>query len=57
MKLKQSTIMELKKILEEEYSLILEGEQLEKMAYSLINYFGLLYKIQNRGESSEIVRL
>ncbi len=50
MKLKNTTIMELEKILEEEYGLTLEREQLEKMAYSLVNYFGLLYRIQIRGE-------
>ena len=45
MKLKKSTILELKQILKEEFNLILDRKNLEKLAYSLISYFGLLAKI------------
>ena len=48
MKLKKQTILELGKILKEEFHLTLEGKELERFAYSLVGYFDLLLKIQFR---------
>lgn len=48
MKLKPSTIIELKKILEEEFNLYLDDKDINKLAYSLVGYFDLLKRIENR---------
>lgn len=48
MKLKKQTVKELGTILKEEFNLNLEPSDLEKLAYSLVGYFGLLQKIENR---------
>lgn len=50
MKLKPSTVQELRKILVEEFSLDLDGSELEKLAYSLLGYFDLLVKIKSKHE-------
>ena len=50
MKLKKKTVKELGIILKEEFNLILEPSDLEKLAYCLVGYFGLLQKIENRHE-------
>jgi len=50
MKLKKQTILELGKILNEEFSLTLKGKELERFAYCLVGYFDLLLKIQFREE-------
>ena len=50
MKLKKQTILELGKILKEEFNLTLGGKELEKFAYCLVGYFDLLLKIQSREE-------
>ena len=49
MKLKKSTIKELKTILDEEYKLKLSDTDLEQLAYSLVGYFnGLLKSTEKR---------
>ena len=48
MRLKRSTILELKQILEEEFNFTPSGKNLEKLAYSLVGYFDLLIKINYR---------
>lgn len=48
MKLKKETIQELKKILKEEYDTELAPADLERFAYSLVDYFDLLIKIVHR---------
>ncbi len=48
MKLQKSTVLELGKILKEEFNLSLSGKNLEKLAYCLIGYFSLLLKIEYR---------
>lgn len=48
MKLKKTTILELGKILKEEYGVDMSYGNLEKLAYSLVGYFSLLTKIENR---------
>ncbi len=48
MKLKKETILELGQILNEEYSANFEPKDLEKLAYSLVGYFDLLLKVENR---------
>lgn len=50
MKLKKQTMLELGKILKEEFHLTLEGKELERSAYCLVGYFDLLLKIQFREE-------
>jgi hypothetical protein len=50
MKFKKETISELKQILKEEFNLSLDKKDLEKLAYSLVGYFDLLMKIDNRHE-------
>lgn len=48
MRLKKETVRELKQILEEEFDFIINSEDLEDLAYSLVNYFSLLLKINSR---------
>lgn len=49
MRLKQTTILELKQILKEEFRLELNNKgELDRLAYSLVGYFDLLAKIDNR---------
>lgn len=48
MKLKRETILELGQILKEEYLIKLDPKGLEKLAYSLVGYFDLLLKVENR---------
>lgn len=48
MKLKNLTVLELKQILKEEFSLELNDKDIEKLAYSLVGYFDLLAKIDFR---------
>lgn len=50
MKLKASTIEDLREILKDEYNSDLDGSELEKLAYSLLGYFDLLVKIKTRHE-------
>ena len=50
MRLKKQTILELGKILKQEFNLTLEGKDLENFAYCLVGYFDLLLKIQFREE-------
>lgn len=50
MELKKETIKELGIILKEEFNLTLKPTELEKLAYCLIGYFGVLQKIANRHE-------
>lgn len=56
MRLKQTTILELKQILKEEFRLELNNKNLERFAHSLVGYFDLLAKINSRhkfGNSSD----
>lgn len=48
MKLEKQTIKELGIILNEEFDLKLQYSELEKLANSLVGYFGLLQKIEDR---------
>lgn len=48
MKLSKTTILELGTILKEEFNLKLENQDLERLAYTLVSYFSLLIKIENR---------
>jgi hypothetical protein len=48
MKLKPETIKKLGVILKEEFNITLNSNDLEKLAYSLVGYFNLLQKIENR---------
>lgn len=48
MKLSKKTIQELKLILKEEFSMELNASELEKLAYSLVGYFDLLRKVNER---------
>ena len=48
MKLTKPLIFELGQILREDYKTILDGKDLEKFAYSLVGYFDLLLKVENR---------
>lgn len=48
--LSKKTIAELGLILKEEFNLKLDPSELEKLAYSLTGYFGLLEKINSRKE-------
>lgn len=48
MKLKKTTINELKEILKQEFNLSLTSKDLNKFAYSLIGLFDLLNRIENR---------
>ena len=48
MKLKKETVLELGEILKSEFSTELDYKNLEKLAYSLVGYFDLLLKIENR---------
>jgi hypothetical protein len=50
MKLKRSTILELGKILKDEFKLQLNKQDLERLAYCLIGYFDLLLKVKFRQE-------
>lgn len=50
MKLKKDTILELGQILKEEFNLQLSDMDLERLAYSLVGYFDLLFKIHHREE-------
>lgn len=50
MKLSSKTIKELGIILHDEFNLCLSDKDIEKMANSLVGYFGLLLKIQIREE-------
>lgn len=50
MKLKSETISELGNILKSEFNYEMQYEDLEKLAYSLVGYFDLLLKIENRHE-------
>jgi hypothetical protein len=47
-KLKKSTVEELGRILKEEFNHRLNKKDLEKLAYSLVGYFSLLEKVENR---------
>ena len=49
MKLSKPTIQELGIILKEEFKVDLASTDLEKFAYSLVGYFGLLFKAKARG--------
>lgn len=48
MKLTKGIIQELGEILKAEYETEMGYENLEKLAYSLVGYFDLLLKIENR---------
>lgn len=48
MKLKRETIEELGEILQGEFDMKLNKNDLEKFAYCLVGYFNLLQKIENR---------
>lgn len=48
MKLKKSTIVELKQILKEEFNFHPGDKDLSKLAYSLVGYFDLLMRAENR---------
>lgn len=48
MKLKRETIQELALVLKEEFNTKLQQSDLEKFAYSLVGYFDLLQKVDNR---------
>lgn len=49
MKISKYTIKELGIILEEDYKLQLNNQDLEKLANSLVGYFDTLLKIEQRG--------
>ena len=53
MQLKQSTIQELGEIISEEFKSDLSLSDLEKFAYSLVGYFGLLQKAKIREGKKE----
>lgn len=48
MKLKTSTLLELKNILKEEFNFKPNPKELEKFAFSLVGYFDLLMKVDSR---------
>lgn len=50
MRLKKATLLELKQIVEEEFDVKLDANDLEELAYSLVGYFDLLVKINYRHE-------
>lgn len=50
MKLSKKVILELGQILKEEFDLEMPYKDLEKLAYTLVGYFGLLQEIENRHE-------
>ena len=57
MKLSKNTVLELKQILREEFNLYLNDQDLENLAHSLVGYFSLLKRIENRhrfGNSSRM---
>jgi hypothetical protein len=49
-KISKSLLVELDKILSEDYDLELDSKDLTKLAYSLVGYFDLLAKVENRHE-------
>jgi len=50
MKLTKETVKELGVILKEEFDLNLNQNDLEKLAYCLIGYFGLLFNMEKRSK-------
>lgn len=50
MKLKKKTIQELGDILERQFEMKLSENELEKLAYSLVGYFDLLFTGYARGK-------
>jgi hypothetical protein len=53
MRLKKETILELGKILKEDYKTELSPIDLDRLAHSLVGYFDILLKVEHRSKKAK----